>query len=245
MIPLAERTSPGSGLAGAWALLPTGSCEAHGPHLPLDTDVRISTEMALRAARRHGNAVVLPGLPYGVTRYAGAFPGTLSVSAETVSRLVVEIGVDAVRQGAVGLGIANSHFEPAHIDALFAAVTELRRRVSVPVAFPNVASRRYAARLGAEFQSGACHAGAYESAMVLAMAPQLVDEPARAGLPEVPVDLAAAMRAGAHDFVEAGGERAYFGAPAAATAADGERWLDELATILLESMAGEARPAGS
>jgi len=234
--PLAERTSPQCGLAGAWAILPTGSCEAHGPHLPLDTDVRISTEMALRAAHRHGNAVVLPCLPYGVTRYAGAFPGTLSASAETVSRLVVEIGEDAVRQGAIGLAIANSHFEPAHIDALFAAATELRRRVSVPVVYPNVASRRYAARLGTEFQSGACHAGSYESAMVLAMAPHLVDERARAGLPEVPVDLATAMRNGARDFVEAGGERAYFGAPAAATATEGGRWLDELGQILVEAM---------
>lgn len=235
---LGERTSPASGLRGAWALLPTGSCEAHGPHLPLDTDVRISEEMAVRAARILGDAVVLPTLPYGVTEYAGAFPGTLSVSSEVVVRLIVEIGAAAAHQGAVGIAIANSHFEPAHIDAIFAAVRELRARVAVPVVFPNVASRRYASRLGAEFASGACHAGAYESSLVLAMAPALVDEAARSGLPDVPIDLAAAMRAGAHDFVEAGGVDAYFGAPGAGTAADGERWLDELGAILAEAVRG-------
>lgn len=233
---LGERTSPHSALAGAWALLPVGSCEAHGPHLPLDTDVRISTEMALRAARvleaEGTRCVVLPALPYGVTEYAGPFPGTLSVSAEVVIELVVQVLSAARAQGAVGVAIANSHFEPAHIDALFAAA----RRLGGAVAFPNVASRRYASRLGAEFASGACHAGAYETSMVLAMAPALVDEPVRAALPEVPIDLAAAMRAGARTFPEAGGPDAYFGAPAAASVADGEAWLDELGRILAESV---------
>ncbi len=233
---LGPRTSPRAGMAGSWVIIPTGSCEAHGPHLPLDTDVRISEEMAVRAARIVGNAVVVPTLPYGVTHYAGAFPGTISVPPEVVIGTLVAIGDAAAAQGAVGIAIANSHFEPAHIDAIFEGVKLLKARLEIPVVFPNVASRRYAARLGVEFASGACHAGAYESSMVLAMAPELVDETARAGLPEVPIDLAAAMRAGAHDFVGAGGTRAYFGAPAAATAAEGDGWLDVLAMILAEAI---------
>lgn len=243
-IRLAERTSPASGLAGAWAILPTGSCEAHGPHLPLDTDVRISDEMAARAARRlvaaGTPAVVLPTLPYGVTHYAGDFPGTLSIPAELVTATIVAVAEAAVAAGAVGVAIANSHFEPAHIDAIFAAVGQLRERLPVPVAFPNVASRRYAARLGAEFVSGACHAGAYETSLVLAMRPDLVDEAARADLPDVPIDLAQAMRAGATTFAEAGGVQAYFGAPAEGTVADGHRWLDELGAILAEAVLATA-----
>lgn len=222
--------------------MPTGSCEAHGPHLPLDTDVRISEGMAIRAAARLEGAgvraVVLPTLPYGVTEYAGAFPGTLSVSAKVVTALVVELLAAAARAGAAGLAIANSHFEPAHIDALFAAVALLKGEVAVPVVFPNVASRRYATRLGAEFQSGACHAGAYETSIVLALAPDRVDEAARAALPEVPIDLAAAMRAGASTFGEAGGVHAYFGAPAEGTAEAGDRYLDELGLILVEAIEG-------
>ena len=237
---LGSRTSPASGMRGAWVILPTGSCEAHGPHLPLDTDCRISDEMAVRAARRLIDtgrpAVVLPTLPYGVTCYAADFPGTLSVSAAVVTDMVNTILGTALEVGAAGVVIANSHFEPAHIDALFAAATLLRQRDGARVVYPNVASRRHASRLGAELASGSCHAGAYESTLVLAMAPGLVDESARAGLPEVPVDLAAAMRAGAQTFMQAGGPRAYFGAPAAGTAEDGARWLDELAAILVEAV---------
>lgn len=237
---LGERTSPAAGLHGAWVILPTGSCEAHGPHLPLDTDVRISVEMARRAARRWesdgGRAVVLPCLPYGVTRYAEAFPGTLSVPAEVVTGSVVALGEAVLAQGAVGLALANAHFEPAHIDALFAAAAALRPRL--PVAYPNLASRRYAARLGDEFRSGACHAGRFESSLVLAVAAPLVDEAARAGLPDNPVDLAAAMRAGARDFVEAGGPRAYFGSPRQGSAAEGDQLYEELTLILVEAMRG-------
>lgn len=236
---LGERTSPQSGLRGAWAILPVGSCEAHGPHLPLDTDVRISEETAIRTvgllAASGLRAVVLPPLPYGVTEYAGAFDGTLSVPAAVVTASIDAVARAAVRRGAVGVAITNAHFEPAHIDALFAAVAALKD-VGVPVVFPNVASRRYAARLGDEFPTGACHAGDYESSMVLALRPDLVDTAAMHGLPEVPINLAEAMRKGARDFVEAGGVNAYFGWPARSNATRGDHLLDTLADILAEAI---------
>lgn len=231
---LGERTSPASGLRGAWAILPVGSCEAHGPHLPLDTDVRIAEETAIRAARLL-NAVVLPALPYGVTEYASAFDGTLSVPASVVIAGIDAVARAAVRKGAIGIAITNAHFEPAHIDAIFAAVAGLAD-LGVPVVFPNVASRRYAGRLGEEFPTGACHAGDYESSMILAMRPDLVDERAMHGLPDVPINLAGAMRAGARDFVEAGGVHAYFGWPARSQAERGHTLLDTLAAIVVEAV---------
>lgn len=237
---LAERTSPASGLQGAWAILPVGSCEAHGPHLPLDTDVRIAEETAIRAAARLGApAVVLPALPYGVTEYAAAFDGTLSVPAEVVVASVDAVARAAVRKGAVGVALTNAHFEPAHIDALFTAVRGLAD-LGVPVVFPNVASRRYAGRLGEEFPTGACHAGDYEGSMVLAMRPDLVDTAAMRALPDLPIDLASAMRAGARDFAEAGGTHAYFGWPARADTARGHALLDTLADILVEAIRAAA-----
>jgi creatinine amidohydrolase len=250
---LGERFSPDAGIAGAWALLPLGSCEAHGPHLPLDTDVRISEEMALRGARELANrgipAVVLPCLPYGVTTSAAPFPGTLTIPAELVQALIVEVLASAVAQGAIGCALVNSHFEPAHIDALFQAVTALRARTGVPVVYPNLASRRYAARLGAEFQSGACHAGSFETSLVLAVRPDLVSD-IRAALPEVGIDLAAALRAGAKDFHEMGATRAYFGRPADGSAAEGGALFEEMGGILADAIAGAApnlagaRPTG-
>ncbi len=225
-----------AGIRGAWAILPCGSCEAHGPHLPLDTDVRIAEETALRACSRLPfRAVVLPALPYGVTEYAAAFDGTLSVPASVVISTIDAVARSAVRKGAIGVALTNAHFEPAHIDALFLAVKGLAD-LGVPVVFPNVASKRFADRLGEEFPTGACHAGDYESSMVLAMRPDLVDHACMVGLPDVPVNLARAMRTGARDFTEAGGPDAYFGWPARATAARGDQLLDVLADILVEAI---------
>ena len=246
---LAHRRSPQAGLAGAWALLPFGACEAHGPHLPLDTDVRISDEMALRAAARlHAEgvaAVVLPAIPYGVTTSAAPFAGTLSVPPEVVRTLVVELLASAAAQGAVGFVFVNSHFEPAHIDALFAAAEETRIRTGRPVVYPNLASRRYASRLGAEFQSGACHAGCFESSLILAVRPELVDDAARSALPAVPIDLAAALRAGARDFREMGATEGYFGTPADASATEGHTRFDEMATILVEAVRAARGASGA
>jgi creatinine amidohydrolase len=237
---LGQRVSPAAGLAGAWALLPLGSCEAHGPHLPLDTDVRISEEMAVRSAALLGAqgvaAVVLPCLPYGVTTSAAPFPGTLSIGADLVEALIVDVLAGAAGQGAVGLVLVNSHFEPAHIDALFRAAARLRERTGLPVVYPNLASRRYAARLGAEFQSGACHAGSFETSLVLAVRPDLVDDGVRATLPAVPIDLAAALRAGAKDFQEMGATQGYFGQPAAGSAAEGEALYAEMARIVADAV---------
>src|ERR1700683_3146831 len=67
-------------------LLPVGTVEPHGPHAPLGTDVLLATEVCERTARALAGdprvrALVLPPVPYGVTRYAAAFRGAVSVSA--------------------------------------------------------------------------------------------------------------------------------------------------------------------
>ncbi len=243
---LGQRTSAASSLQGRWAILPVGSCEAHGPHLPLDTDVRIAEETAILAAEAL-DAVVLPPLPYGVTEYAAAFDGTVGVPAAVVIASIDAVIRSAVRQGAVGIAITNAHFEPAHIDAIFQAVAALTAvgpgSVGVPVVFPNVASRRYASLLGDEFPTGACHAGDYESSMILALRPDLVDEDAMRALPDVPINLAAAMRAGAHDFAEAGGVDAYFGWPSRADATRGRQLLKTLAHIVVDAVIAARGPA--
>ena len=64
-------------------LLPVGATEPHGPHAPLSTDSLISMSMCRRAASRlvddpDVRALILPALPYGVTRYAAAFAGAVS-----------------------------------------------------------------------------------------------------------------------------------------------------------------------
>ncbi len=242
---MSHHVSPDVSLEGAVALLPTGACEAHGPHLPLDTDVRIAVGMAERAASRlraEGQpAWVLPPVTYGVTRFARNFGGTLTISAETMVALVAEILESAHAAGATGLAICNAHLEPANVDALFAAASRVHARTGIKVVFPNVGSRRNAERLAAAAAAVDGHSGTYETSLVLALAPDLVR--GHRDLPANDASLAEGILTGATCFEEAGGPRAYFGAPARATEAIGERLLDELAAMVVEGFVGVA-PTG-
>lgn len=222
------------------ALLPVGATEAHGPHLPLNTDVLISTAMARRAAERLAEqqvqAVLLPPVAYSVAEWGGAFAGTLSISPEIATAWLIDVARAVRRHGFRCLALANAHLEPAHIGTLKAAVGALAGEEGCPVVFPDVTRRRLAERLSDEFRSGACHAGRYEGSVVLAERPELVDEAARASLSPNPSSLLDAIRAGAQDFVAAGGPQAYFGDPAAATAQEGRQTIDSLGAILEEAV---------
>jgi creatinine amidohydrolase len=225
---------------GCAAILPVGSTEAHGPHLPLDTDVTIALGMARRAAARLSAAgracVVLPPVAYSVTDFAGPFAGTLSVRAETAVALLSDVLGAAVARGFRPVAVANAHLEPAHIETIREAVALVESRTGTRVAFPDVTRRKLAERLTEEFRSGACHAGRYEGSLVLADDPGHVKDDVRAGLPEVPISLVDAIRAGHADFLAAGGTLAYFGAPAQAGAAEGRATFELLATLLVEAI---------
>jgi creatinine amidohydrolase len=224
--------------AGAIVLVPIGSTEAHGPHLPLATDVIISEELSRRALvafREQGRrALIAPPIAYSVTEYAAPFGGTVSVSAEAATALLVDACSGLQRQGFAKVCLVNSHLEPAHVETLL----EVCRRMTAagrPVAFPNCMEKRWARTLTDEFKRGACHAGRYETSLVLAARPELV-RGERTGLAPVPIDLAQAMRAGVRDFVAAGAERAYFGDPAAATAEEGNAIYGLLLAMVMTTL---------
>jgi creatinine amidohydrolase len=225
---------------GCAAILPVGATEAHGPHLPLDTDVTIASGMARRAAERLAAAghptVVLPPIAYSVTDYAAPFAGTLGLSTRTAQAHVREVLTAAVCAGFAPVAIANAHLEPAHVASLRAAVEEVAAQTGVLVVFPDVTRRRLAERLTEEFRSGACHAGRYESSLVLADDPASVKDELRRELPPVPVSLVDAIAAGQGDFLAAGGTRAYFGWPADATPEEGQATFEILATLLVEAL---------
>src|SRR5262249_60946917 len=106
----------------------------------------------------------------------------------------------------------------------------------VEIACPDVTRRRWAQMLTEEFKSGACHAGQYESSLVLSARPELVREEIRLALEPKLISLSQAIRAGAHSFIEIGGEQAYFGDPAAATAEEGDRGFDILAGMIVTAI---------
>lgn len=221
-------------------LLPVGSTEPHGPHLPLSTDVIISEGMALRAAsrlREEGiEALVLPSISYAVTDFAAGFAGGLSIRAETAANVIVDVVTAAIRDGFRRFAIANAHLEPGHVNSIATAIETVRLSTGVDVAFPDKRRRRWATHLTEEFLSGACHAGQYETSLVLADYPALVRDDVRAGLEPVDISLSDAIRHGMSTFQEAGGDRAYFGSPSAATADEGSATFEALAWMLVSSV---------
>jgi creatinine amidohydrolase len=100
------------------ALWPVGAVEPHGPHAPLGTDTLISVGICERAAQRLGDAVVLPPLPFGVTRYGAAFAGALGITEATLRAVVLDVAAAVAAQGFRRLAIVNNHFEPEQVATL-------------------------------------------------------------------------------------------------------------------------------
>ncbi len=93
------------------ALLPVGALEQHGPHAPLDTDSFDASYLAAHVAEACSDPkpLVLPLIPYGVSYHHEDFAGTISVTNETLARLVYEVGMGAARNGITKLVIVNGH----------------------------------------------------------------------------------------------------------------------------------------
>ncbi len=229
-----------SGKRAVVALVPVGSTEPHGPHLGLGTDVVISAAACVRATElleRKGPlvGVIAPAISYGVTECAAGFPGAVSVPAAVLTAYVAAVCDGLLAQGPRHVCLVNNHLEPAHDAAIRAVLAGRERKVSVACPL----TKKWARTLSDEFKSGACHAGRYETSIVMAAAPELVDEAARQTLPPVPISLSQQLAAGVTTFQAMGLDRAYAGDPKAASIEEGERLIQRLA----EMVVGEIREA--
>src|SRR6516165_984356 len=104
-------------------MVPLGSTEQHGPHLPLDTDTRIATAVARGAATRlEQEWLVAPAIPYGASGEHQSFAGTISIGTEALTMMLVEYGRSAACW-ARRLVFVNGH--GGNVDALSRAVSRL------------------------------------------------------------------------------------------------------------------------
>jgi creatinine amidohydrolase len=230
-----------SGKKGVIALVPVGSTEPHGPHLGLGTDVIISAAACLRACElldKRGTmvGVIAPAISYGVTDCATGFAGAVSIPAAVLTAYITAVVDGLLASGIRHVCLVNNHLEPAQDTAVRAVLAGREKKVSYACPL----DKRWARTLSAEFKSGACHAGRYETSIVMAAAPELVTEALRQRLAPVPISLSEKLKAGVTTFEAMGMELAYAGDPAAATVEEGDQLIQRLGEMVvgevLESM---------
>jgi creatinine amidohydrolase len=177
MLDLHEATSPEVCDAiekGAIAVLAVGAQEQHGAHLPLSTD----TVMAQGVARRIAGAIdglLLPPIAYGDAWNNEGFAGTLSLSADTMRAIFLDLGRGLSRSGFKALVIVNGHFGNREPIALAARL--LKQEIGFPVFHLDYPGMEQAANEICESKPAAptfYHADEVETSMMLALAPQLV-----------------------------------------------------------------------
>lgn len=157
------------------AILPVGSVEEHGRHLPLSTDTLQVWEVAQRASRQVP-VFLCPPLHYGYCRSTRDHPGTLSITLETLRRMVFDIGSSLYRQGIRGLIVASGHAGGLHMAGLEEAgerLVEGHEELQVAV----ICEYQWAQEAGVEDLVETAddgHAGEIETSRMLNLAPSLV-----------------------------------------------------------------------
>jgi len=154
-------------------VVPIGSLEEHGPHLPLGTDSMQAEEVVRRVALEF-DCVVCPPIRYGECRSTRNFPGTVSLRSETVQALAYDIMSELCRNGVRNVLLLSGHAGSGHMAALRLAAQrclEAHPKMKVMV----LSDYDLADDLkGKEFPEDDGHAGVIETSRILAVRPELV-----------------------------------------------------------------------
>lgn len=219
-------------------IIPFGSTEEHGPHLPLATDTLHAEAVARRAAALHP-CLVAPAVPYGICRSTREHPGTISLSGPTLRLLTLDLGREFYRQGCRNLVLLTGHAGGTHVAALTEAGEQLLAELpELKIAVVNILTL-----LQEVLQEtpdlirtpGDGHAGEIETAIMLAAHPELVQGTAAPEWPRFPKYILCRHK----ESYWPGG---VWGDPTAASAPQGERILQleaaRLAALLQQLESG-------
>jgi mycofactocin system creatininase family protein len=200
----------------ALLVVPLGSCEQHGPHLPLDTDTRIAVALADGLAAIRTDVLVAPAIAYGASGEHAGFEGTLSIGQDALALVVVELVRSA--DAFVGVVLVNGH--GGNTTALAGAVATL-------------GSEGRRVLCWAPPSGGDAHAGRTETSALLALAPSTVRlERAEAGVSTPLAELMPALRSGGVAAVAPNG---VLGDPTGATVDEGRRLMERLTADLVDA----------
>jgi creatinine amidohydrolase len=218
-------------------LLPLGAIEQHGPHLPLAVDWLGADALARHVAphleRAGYRCLLAPSLPYGASPLAADWSGTVSLSGATLRRIVLEILGALGRHGFRRFVLVNYQADPGHLAAMAAIKRAAERRRGVRVLFAGFAPTPSPAMLNARVTALQrsrrpeleWHAGELETAMMLAVRPDLVRRAVTKRLRPAWIDWRARLSPGTTFRRMHPGGRGYFGSPAAGRAATGRQAL--------------------
>jgi creatinine amidohydrolase len=190
---------------------------------------------------------VLPGLPYGATPYFSELPGCFALQPETVRGVLADVVAELARNGVERCVVVNNNYTPEQLASIYAVAADARERLGFRVHYMDITHpwRQRAAELPQAFVEGDFHAGSYETSLMMASDPSLVDEDVRTALLDLPIDLVQKIREGQTSIHKIGAGHAYIGFPARATAAEGRQAYANLCAMLvaaIEAMLSGAEP---
>jgi creatinine amidohydrolase len=217
-----QELNAGQVAAGAYdkAVVGVGATEYHGPHLPYGADTLVAQELALRVAGRMKGMLVLPPIAYGMSWHHQSFPWTLSLSPETLTRLIYDVAASLSATNISKLLVITAH--DGNVAPVEMAARQLHHDQGMHLAVMFGWQERARAVLATEgYTVDLNHAGQSETSAVMAVAPDLVDVTTTHNTPDEPVSLPIRVFGSYAQIAPAG----YAGAAAQGNAADGERLL--------------------
>lgn len=173
------RTEIGERAPQATVVLPVAATEQHGPHLPVWVDTVVGERIAAAAAERladQADVLVCPTMHFGASNHHLIYPGALSLSTDTLIRVLTELTDSLVSSGFRRIFVLNSHGGNEEVIRLVARELALRHDVVAGAASYWTLAWQAMIDEGGALEIGRVpgHAGGFETSMMLALEPELV-----------------------------------------------------------------------
>jgi creatinine amidohydrolase len=228
------------------AFLPVSPMEAHGPHLPLGSDVLTACQMCDDAARKLQDegieSLIAAPINYCLADVASCFPGTATIRAETVTALVEDVCTNLAGRGFKKILFVSGHAEPANMEAIIQGGENVRKKYPD---FKYFFSEWFTKGLPLtyhvlreEHPEWDIHAGEIESSQIMYIRPEWVNEEAMRALKvnNEAEFFGERLAAGVDNFIDLGAPDTYFGDPAKATAETGRKIFDIVSDFIVKEV---------